>query len=51
MTFSLIICTKYLPSWKKTKEVLLYKDDMKPFFKYVFHQLAQYKTIMKRKQH
>lgn len=38
-------------SWKDTEEVMYYKDDKKPFMAYFFHQLKQYRKIMKRKQH
>ena len=38
-------------SWKNTQEVLFYKDDRKPFRTYFFHQLKNYRKIMKRKRH
>ena len=38
-------------SWKNTKEVMFFRDDRKPFRKHFFHQLAQYKNIMKKKKH
>ena len=38
-------------SWKNTEEVMFYKDDKKPFITHFFHQLKQYRKIMKRKKH
>ena len=38
-------------SWKNTQEVMFYKDDRKPFRTHFFHQLKNYRQIMKRKRH
>lgn len=38
-------------SWKNTQEVLFSKDDIKPFFSHLFHQIYNYRSIMRRKQH
>ncbi len=38
-------------SWRKTTEVLFYRDDMRPFFSHFFAQLKEYRNIRKKKQH
>lgn len=38
-------------SWKNTKEILYSKDDKKPFFAHLVHQIRSYKKTMKKKQH
>ena len=38
-------------SWKNTQEVLYSKDDKKPFWRNLFHQIASYRTKMKNKSH
>lgn len=38
-------------SWKNTQEVLYSKDDKKPFWRNLFHQITSYRTKIKNKRH
>lgn len=38
-------------SWKDTQEVLYSRDDKKPFFSNLRHQILNYRKLMKKKQH
>lgn len=38
-------------SWKNTQEILYSKDDRRPFWNHLFHQIFNYKKTMKKKQH